>query len=105
MMENTTKNDTQFTFKAFLSAMEKLRNNFSENMNYEENTPNHYKIGDLDTMKIIIEIVKNNNLDTEESIYLFNTLKYLVRFGNKDGVKDLEKAKDYLNRLIDKICE
>ena len=67
-------------------------------------TPNHYKINDLDTMSIIIEIVKNNNLDTEESIYLFNTLKYLVRFGNKDGVNDLEKAKDYLNRLIDKIC-
>lgn len=67
-------------------------------------TPNHYKIGDLDTMNLIIEIVKNNNLDTEESIYLFNTLKYLFRFGNKDGVKDLEKAKDYLDRLIDKIC-
>ena len=104
-MNNTTKNDTQFTFQDFQSAMEKLRNKVCENMNYEENIPNHYKIGDLDTMNLIIKIVKNNNLETEESIYLFNTLKYLVRFGNKDGVKDLEKAKDYLNRLIDKICE
>lgn len=62
--------------------------------------PKHYQIDDLDTMKLIVKIVENNKLNTEASIYLFNTLKYLVRFGNKDGLKDLEKAQDYLERLV-----
>ena len=62
--------------------------------------PDHYKIGNLDTMQTIIEIVENNHLDVRMSIFLFNTLKYLFRFGNKDGLKDLYKALDYLERLI-----
>ena len=62
--------------------------------------PEHYKIGNLDIMQTIIAIVENNNLDVRMSIFLFNTLKYLFRFGNKDGLKDLYKALDYLERLI-----
>ena len=64
------------------------------------NNPDHYKIDGKDTIKTIIGIVDNNHLKTEESIYLFNTLKYLVRFNNKNGLEDLVKAKDYLERLM-----
>ena len=104
-MKDKTEDSKQNALKSFRELSENMRKNFIKAMGYDDkNIPNHYKIGDLDIMEIIIEIVKNNNLDIEESIYLFNTLKYLVRFGNKDGVKDLEKAKDYLNRLIE-VCE
>lgn len=65
------------------------------------NNPDHYKIDGKDTIETIIGIVDNNHLKTEESIYLFNTLKYLVRFNNKNGEDDLMKAKDYLERLME----
>lgn len=65
------------------------------------NNPDHYKIDGKDTIKTIIGIVDNNHLKAEESIYLFNTLKYLVRFNNKNGEDDLMKAKDYLERLME----
>ncbi len=66
-----------------------------------KNNPIYYKINNKDTMEIIISIVKNNHLEIEESIYLFNALKYLVRFNNKAGIDDLIKAKDYLDRLME----
>lgn len=65
------------------------------------NNPDYYNINGEDTIKTIIEIVDNNHLGTEQSIYLFNTLKYLVRFNNKNRIDDLIKAKDYLERLMD----
>lgn len=65
------------------------------------NNPDHYKINGEDTIKTIIAIVDNNHLETEESIYLFNVLKYLIRFNNKNKADDLMKAKDYLERLME----
>lgn len=67
------------------------------------NNPSHYQINGKDSMDTILEIVKENVSSTEEAVYLFNTLKYLVRYGRKDGIKDLLKAKDYLNRLIEEV--
>lgn len=65
------------------------------------NNPEHYTINGKETIKTVIDIVDNNHLKTEESIYLFNTLKYLVRFNNKNGLEDLVKAKDFLERLME----
>lgn len=65
------------------------------------NNPDYYNINGEDTIKTIIDIVDNNSLGTEQSIYLFNTLKYLVRFNNKNKIDDLIKAKDYLERLME----
>lgn len=69
----------------------------------ELNNPSHYKINGKDSMSIIFEFVKENAETMEEAIYLFNVLKYLVRYARKDGISDLKKAKDYLNRLIGEI--
>lgn len=66
-----------------------------------KNNPDYYNINGEDTIKTIIDIVDNNSLGTEQSIYLFNTLKYLVRFNNKNKIDDLIKAKDYLERLME----
>lgn len=65
------------------------------------NNPDYYNINGKDTIKTIIGIVDNNNLGIEQSIYLFNILKYLVRFNNKNKADDLMKAKDYLVRLME----
>lgn len=65
------------------------------------NNPNYYRINGQDTLDTIVSIVENNNLSIKESILLFNTLKYLVRFNNKGGYHDLVKAKDYLERMME----
>jgi len=45
-----------------------------------------------------LKIIDHYGLDFYEG----NVLKYLLRWRKKDGVKDLEKAQDYLTRLINK---
>lgn len=65
------------------------------------NNPDYYRINGQDTLSTIVAIVENNNLSIKESILLFNVLKYLIRFNNKNGKTDLMKAKDYLERLMD----
>lgn len=66
---------------------------------------NRYKIGDRDSMQTILEITKRNCDETTDSIYLFNVLKYLIRYPFKNKVDDLRKAQDYLQRLIDYYVE
>ena len=59
------------------------------------NKPLHYKNGsEID----VIEFCDLYKLDFIEG----NIIKYIVRYKRKDGIKDLEKAMSYLNRLIDR---
>lgn len=69
----------------------------------EYNNPSHYNINGKDTMETLTEIIENNADTASEAWYLGNTLKYLIRYRHKNKVQDLEKAQDYLNRLIDQI--
>ena len=66
---------------------------------------NRYKIGDRDSMQTILEITKRNCKETTDSIYLFNVLKYLIRYPFKNKIDDLRKAQDYLQRLIEYYVE
>lgn len=66
---------------------------------------NRYKIGGRDSMQTILEITKRNCEGTTDSIYLFNVLKYLIRYPFKNKIDDLRKAQDYLQRLIDYYVE
>lgn len=70
-----------------------------------EENENRYKIGDRDSMQTILEITKRNCKETTDSIYLFNVLKYLIRYPLKNKIDDLRKAQDYLQRLIDYYVE
>lgn len=45
-----------------------------------------------------IEFISANDLD----FFQGNIIKYVCRYKHKDGIKDLEKAKDYIERLIKK---
>lgn len=57
------------------------------------NRPKHYE----NTTEIdVIEFCNIYNLDFIEG----NIIKYVVRYKKKDGIEDLNKAKDYLDRLI-----
>lgn len=57
----------------------------------------HYKAGAIQPWDFII----SNNLGYLEG----NIIKYVSRYKNKNGVQDLEKAKHYLEKLIEEAQE
>lgn len=67
--------------------------------------PSHYYINGKNTIEIIMDIVKKNAKTTQEGIYLFNVLKYLIRYRNKNGLDDLKKARNYLDWLMKEMEE
>ena len=54
------------------------------------NPPNHYK------STMLMDYLVSHNIGFAEG----NICKYVARWQNKDGIKDLLKARDYLNALI-----
>lgn len=67
--------------------------------------PSHYYINGKNTIEIIMDIVKKNAKTIQEGIDLFNVLKYLIRYRNKNKVDDLKKARNYLDWLIKEVEE
>ena len=59
------------------------------------NKPKHYE---NDSFIDVIDFCNKYNLDFTEG----NIIKYIVRYKLKNGIEDLEKALDYLHRLIDR---
>ncbi len=60
----------------------------------KETKPSHYpNAGKNDLIQFAIE----NNVGALE----FNIIKYVLRYKNKNGLTDLKKAQEYLNRLIE----
>ena len=62
--------------------------------------PNHYTNGKYQCIDVIQDITKD--LSGEEAFCIGNAIKYIWRFKHKNGTEDLEKAKWYLDRIIDK---
>lgn len=70
-------------------------------MNDEVHHPEHYG---GDTVYEVIKVIEAWDLD----FHLGNSVKYIARAGKKDPAKeitDLEKAKFYLDRKIEKLKE
>ena len=59
------------------------------------NRPKHYE---NDSKIDVIEFCNIYKLDFTEG----NIIKYIVRYKLKNGIEDLQKAKDYLDRLIER---
>lgn len=66
--------------------------------------PDHYisKTG-LETIDVIEAFTYD--LKGAEATHTGNILKYICRWKNKNGIQDLEKAKWYLDRLINYVLE
>jgi hypothetical protein len=56
-------------------------------------TPNHYTRWKIEP----ITFIRANNLPFS----IANIIKYVMRYDAKDGIKDLEKARQYLDWLIE----
>jgi len=66
------------------------------------NSPAHYNKAGIETIDIIQSVTK----DGFEAYLQGNILKYLCRYRYKqNAVEDLEKARWYLNRLIETVGE
>ena len=62
------------------------------------NKPNHYHKNNIDVIKF--SELQFSKLELQ-GFYRINVLKYVTRFDRKNKVEDLEKAKFYINKLID----
>ena len=70
-------------------------------MEYDNiNKPEHYQILPGVEARDIINAV-TRNMTGEEAVDTANVLKYVLRWKKKGGREDLEKARKYLNWLID----
>jgi hypothetical protein len=58
------------------------------------NSPSHYTQGGIQP----IDYIEANNMDFLEGCII----KYITRYKYKNGLQDLKKAKNYLDRLIDR---
>ena len=66
------------------------------------NHPKHYKsVNGLETIDVIEAFTED--LKGIEATDTGNILKYMCRWKNKNGLQDLEKARWYLNHLIDHV--
>ena len=65
--------------------------------------PRHYSIEGLEqeSIDVIKAVVEHNCVAPWAAVLLKDTLKYLFRFGQKNGLEDLLKAKQYLGWLIE----
>lgn len=63
------------------------------------NHPDHYQnIAGVEAIDILNDVVKD--LPGKQAAMLWNSMKYLFRFQKKNGVEDLNKARNYLDYLI-----
>jgi hypothetical protein len=93
MNTQTTKKDEGKSFLADL---------WNSQTNDEVNHPSHYNNGKIEC----IEAIEAASTQEEFEGYLRgNVLKYVWRFKYKDNIKDLRKARWYLDKLIEKVNE
>lgn len=59
--------------------------------------PSHYHHGGLD----VFTIMEKNMPQNLEGFFVGNVLKYVMRYEYKNGLEDIKKAKEYLEKLIE----
>ena len=59
--------------------------------------PNYYHKNGTDVIKMIEEL---RSKEASKEFCIGNVLKYVIRYDEKNGIEDLNKAKTYINRLI-----
>lgn len=71
-------------------------------MNDSVNKPAHYQFAGFEVIDLIRDAVTHVGDAFAATLY-GNVIKYVFRWPRKDGVRDLKKARWYLERLIDRM--
>lgn len=61
--------------------------------------PNHYNQNGMEVWDVIKAFT--SNLSGSEAFYAGNAIKYILRWDKKNGIEDLEKAKVYIDKIIE----
>ena len=61
--------------------------------------PSHYNQGGIEVWDVIKAFTKD--LKGAEAFYAGNVIKYILRWNHKNGIEDLEKAKVYIDKIIE----
>lgn len=82
-------------FTHLVSKSQKMQQEKTDNVNH----PAHYTAGGIEC----IDALKAATVDLTgiEAVCTANAIKYLWRWKHKNGTEDLEKAKWYIDRLLD----
>jgi len=73
-----------------------LNSKFEDSYRHDAIEPDHYKNGDHDLLWHLKDIFTPEEF---RGAMKFNIIKYTVRENNKNGIEDIEKGKEYLNRF------
>lgn len=63
------------------------------------NHPSHYNQNGMEVWDVIKAFT--SNLSGAEAFYAGNAIKYILRWDKKNGIEDLEKAKVYIDKIIE----
>lgn len=63
------------------------------------NHPDHYNQNGMEVWDVIKAFT--SNLSGAEAFYAGNAIKYILRWDKKNGIEDLEKAKVYIDKIIE----
>lgn len=61
--------------------------------------PDHYNQNGMEVWDVIKAFT--SNLSGAEAFYAGNAIKYILRWDKKNGIEDLEKAKVYIDKIIE----
>jgi hypothetical protein len=75
----------------------KMRNNSSDPVEH----PAHYTAGDVECIDALMSAVAG--MGGPEAVLTAHVIRYMWRWGRKNGAQDLNKARWYLDRLISRV--
>lgn len=87
--------DADHPFQAFSFTPKKIKKP-EDNYRHDAIEPDHYKNGDHDLLWHLMDILTPEEF---RGAMKMNIIKYVVRENNKNGIEDIDKAKEYLSRF------
>lgn len=67
------------------------------------NKPPHYNTSNIECIDAMAAMVEDAHVTPHEAYCWQNSFKYLWRWNYKNGIEDLQKAKWYIERLIEEV--
>jgi|TARA_Y100000389_G_C17254290_1_gene409740 hypothetical protein len=67
------------------------------------NKPPHYNTSNIECIDAMAAMVEDADVTAHEAYCWQNSFKYLWRWNYKNGIEDLQKAKWYIERLIEEV--
>jgi len=87
--------DADHPFQAFSFTPKKIKKP-ADSYRHDAIEPDHYKNGDHDLLWHLKDILTPEEF---RGAMKMNIIKYVVRENNKNGIEDIDKAKEYLSRF------